>query len=72
MKFLCIDKNTLDIGVFDCTENFFEAGKIQVQKAIETYETFFKGKDWETTEITESLDEYYIQGVLDINPKTNE
>ena len=72
MRFLCIDKNTLDIGIFDCTENFYEAGKIQVQKAIETYETFFKDKDWETTEISEGLDEYYIQGVLDINPKNNE
>ena len=49
-----------------------ELCRYHVQKAIETYETFFKGKDWETTEITESLDEYYIQGVLDINPKTNE
>ena len=72
MKFLCVDKNTLDIGIFDCTESFYEAGKIQVQKAIGIYEEFFKNKDWETTEITEALDEYYIQGVLDINPRNNE
>ena len=55
-KFIAIDKGSLDIGIYDCSEAFYNSGKEKVTKAIETFETFFiNGAD---------LESYCIKGTL--------
>jgi hypothetical protein len=55
-KFIAIDKGSLDIGIYDCSEEFYNSGKDKVTKALETFETFFiNGAD---------LDSYCIKGTL--------
>jgi hypothetical protein len=63
-KFLVIDKGSCDIGIFDCSEEFYLQGKEKVKFAIEQYNTYFAGRDWETTEIAEELDNYVIKDIL--------
>ena len=54
--FAVVDKGSLDIAIYDVSENFYNEGKIKTQQAIETFETFFiNGAD---------LDSYYIKGTL--------
>ena len=49
-------KGSLDIGIYDCSEEFYESGKNKVTKALETYQAFFiDGAD---------LDSYCIKGTL--------
>jgi len=40
MIFLAIDKKTGQIGLFDCSTDFYESGKAKVDKACEMYELF--------------------------------
>jgi hypothetical protein len=40
MIFLAIDKKTGQIGLFDCSPDFYESGKQKVDKACEMYELF--------------------------------
>lgn len=47
-KFLVIDKGSLDIGVFECSEEFYLKGEEKVNLAIQRYEEYFDGKDWNT------------------------
>ena len=55
-KFAAIDKGSLDIGIYDVSEEFYLQGKAKVTKAIETFETFFiNGAD---------IDSYCIKGTL--------
>ena len=55
-KFVAIDKGSLDIGIYDVSEEFYLQGKAKVTKAIETFETFFiNGAD---------IDSYCIKGTL--------
>ena len=55
-KFIAIDKGSLDIGIYDCSEEFYNSGKEKVTKALETFETFFiNGAD---------IDSYCITGTL--------
>ena len=55
-KFIAIDKGSLDIGIYDCSQEFYNSGKEKVTKALETFETFFiNGAD---------LDSYCIKGTL--------
>ena len=55
-KFAVIDKGSLDIAIYDVSEEFYNEGKRKTQQAIETFETFFiNGAD---------LDSYYIKGTL--------
>ena len=54
--FIAIDKGSLDIGIYDCSEEFYFSGEQKVAQAIKTYDTFFmQGAD---------LDQYYITGTL--------
>jgi hypothetical protein len=54
--FIAIDKKSLDIGIYHCSEEFYLSGKAKVEEAIKIYETFFlQGVD---------LDEYYLEGIL--------
>lgn len=40
--FIVIDKNTHQIGLFDCSERFYESGLDKVKKATEVYDLFYK------------------------------
>ena len=42
MLFIAIDKNTHQIGIFDCSPEFYERGKDKVQRAVQAYELFYK------------------------------
>ena len=45
--FIVIDKNTHQIGMFDCSPQFYERGEEKVRKASETYDLFYKTKDFD-------------------------
>jgi hypothetical protein len=45
--FIAIDKNTHQIGVFDCSPQFYERGEEKVRKASEAYDLFYKTKDFD-------------------------
>ena len=45
--FIAIDKTTHQIGVFDCSTNFYESGKDKVSKAVEAYDLFYKTEDFD-------------------------
>ena len=45
--FIVIDKSTHQIGVFDCSPQFYEKGEDKVRKASEAYDLFYKAKDFD-------------------------
>ena len=45
--FIVIDKNTHQIGMFDCSPQFYERGEEKVSKASEAYDLFYKTKDFD-------------------------
>jgi hypothetical protein len=47
MIFLAIDKQTHQIGVFDCSEMFLSSGEDKVRRAVEAYELFYKTEDFD-------------------------
>ena len=47
MLFIVIDKNTHQLGLFDCSPEFYEKGKDKVQRAVEAYKLFYKQKDFD-------------------------
>jgi len=54
--FLVIDKGSLDIGVWKCSEEFYLEGKRKTKEALTIFENFFiQGHD---------LDNYIIEGIL--------
>ena len=57
MVFIAIDKNTKQIGIFDCSSDFLQRGLNKVQKAVEVYDLFYK---------TEGFDhkQYFINKTL--------
>ena len=57
--FLVIDKGTLDIGIYDCSDSFFEEGARDLSRGIETYKEHFYNENFE-----ELLNEYVIRGIL--------
>ena len=46
MVFIVIDKTTHQLGVFDCSPEFYASGKDKVDRAEEAYELFYKTKDF--------------------------
>jgi hypothetical protein len=46
MLFIVIDKTTHQIGMFDCSPEFYASGKDKVDRAEEAYELFYKTKDF--------------------------
>ena len=55
--FIVIDKNTNQIGLFECSEEFLRSGQRKVEKASEVYNLFFKDKDFDPSQyfISETL-----------------
>jgi len=47
MLFMVIDKNTQQIGLFDCSPQFYERGKAKVQQASEQYDLFYKNDNFD-------------------------
>ena len=47
MLFIVIDKSTHQIGMFDCSPKFYERGEDKVRRASETYDLFYKTKDFD-------------------------
>ena len=47
MLFIAIDKNTHQIGLFDCSPNFYKSGKEKVEKASEVYDLFYKDENFD-------------------------
>ena len=45
--FIVIDKSTHQIGMFDCSPQFYERGEEKVSKASEAYDLFYKTKDFD-------------------------
>ena len=45
--FIVIDKNSHQIGMFDCSPQFYERGEDKVRKASEAYDLFYKTKDFD-------------------------
>lgn len=50
MVFLAIDKNTHQIGLYDCSPHFLNKGKEKVEKAVEQYRLFFENEDFEPSQ----------------------
>ena len=46
MMFIVIDKTTHQLGIFDCSSEFYASGKDKVDRAEEAYELFYKTKDF--------------------------
>ena len=57
MIFMVIDKNTHQIGIYDCSDKFLSYGEEKVQQASEAYNLFFKNPDFEP-------DNYFINKTL--------
>jgi len=57
MLFIAMDKNSNQIGVFDCSKSFYNNGKDKVEQASKTYDLFYKNKDFDTDQhlITKTL-----------------
>ena len=55
--FIVIDKTTHQIGMFDCSPQFYERGEDKVRKASEAYDLFYKTKDFDPKQyfITKTL-----------------
>jgi exodeoxyribonuclease VIII len=47
MLFIVIDKNTHQIGIFDCSPEFYQRGADKVQQAAEQYKLFFQNPDFD-------------------------
>ena len=47
MLFIVIDKTTHQLGLFDCSPQFYESGLGKVRKAVEVYDLFFKTEDFD-------------------------
>ena len=57
MMFMVIDKETLQIGLFDCSPQFYESGEDKVRKATDAYDLFYKTEDFDSKQylITKTL-----------------
>jgi len=47
MLFIVIDKTTHQIGIFDCSPEFYERGADKVQQAAEQYKLFYQNPDFD-------------------------
>jgi hypothetical protein len=47
LVFIAIDKKTRQLGIFDCSESFYESGKEKVQQAVEQWKLFYENPDFD-------------------------
>ncbi len=43
--FLCVDKATKDIAIFECSDEFLESGKEKLEQGVADFNFFFRNKD---------------------------
>lgn len=55
--FIVIDKNTNQIGIFDCSDRFYQSGLDKVKRASEVYELFYKTENFDP-------DQYFLTKTL--------
>ena len=55
--FVVIDKGSLDIAIFECSDEFYEKGKQKFEQGISNYKYFFQTEGVD-------LDQYVLRGVL--------
>ena len=57
MLIIVIDKETHQIGLFDCSPDFYKSGEEKVRKASDAYDLFFKTEDFDSKQylITKTL-----------------
>jgi hypothetical protein len=55
--FVAIDKGSLDIAIFECSDEFYAKGEAKLQQAISNYKYFFGEEDMD-------LNQYVLRGVL--------
>ena len=44
-RFICIDKKTLELGIFDCSPEFLDSGRQKFERGIELYKKLFNGNE---------------------------
>ena len=47
MVFIVIDKNTKQIGVFDCSPDFYKRGEDKVRRASEAYDLYYGDEEFD-------------------------
>jgi len=55
--FIVIDKTTLQIGILDCSPEFYQSGAVKVEQASATYDLFFKDENFDP-------EQYFISKTL--------
>ena len=57
MLFMVIDKETHQIGLFDCSPDFYKSGEEKVRKATDAYNLFYNTEDFDSKQylITKTL-----------------
>jgi len=57
MLFMVIDKETHQIGLFDCSPDFYKSGEEKVRKATDAYDLFYNTEDFDSKQylITKTL-----------------
>ena len=55
--FIAIDKGSLDIAIFECSDEFYEKGKQKFEQGVSNYKYFFQTEGID-------LDQYVLRGVL--------
>ncbi len=50
MIFIVIDKNTQQIGLFDCSTEFLDRGLDKVKRATEAYDLFYKTENFDASQ----------------------
>lgn len=57
MIFIAIDKNTGQIGIYDCSPAFYESGRLKVEEAVSIYNLFYETPSFDSKQ-------YFISGTL--------
>jgi len=55
-RFLCIDKASKDLAIYECSEEFLDSGREKLERGISEYKKFFLNNT--------DLDQYMIEGTL--------
>jgi len=55
--FIAIDKGSLDIAIFECSDEFYDKGKAKFEQGVSNYKHFFQTEGVD-------LDQYVLRGVL--------
>ena len=55
--FIAIDKTSHQIGIFDCSQDFYRSGEDKVERAVQAYELFYNTKGFDPKQ-------YFLQETL--------